>query len=125
MTGGLGLYRLVGRIAVPCSDTREWFEAYGLNRQVAETFIGGLRISTVFLAIDHNYSGQGDPLLFETMIFDDGKDGIDATYQTRCSTWGEAEAQHVAAEVVAMAWLAKARAALRSLNPQQRTDTPD
>ena len=49
--------------------------------------IGPLWVSTVFLGLDHRH---GDPLLFETMIFDGGKDD----YQVRTSTWGQAEAAH-------------------------------
>lgn len=49
----------------------------------------GIMVSTVFLGIDHQY-GEGEPLLFETMIF-----GInDNEYQERYSTWEEAEAGH-------------------------------
>src|SRR5215471_17514474 len=29
----------------------------------------GGRVSTVFLGLDHNYSGVGPPIVFETMIF--------------------------------------------------------
>jgi hypothetical protein len=29
----------------------------------------GLVISTVFLGLDHNFGGQGAPVLFETMVF--------------------------------------------------------
>ena len=59
------------------------------NRRVAEDIIDGVRISTVFLGIDHNF-GNGEPLLFETMIF--GGDNYD--YQERYATWTEAEAGH-------------------------------
>lgn len=30
---------------------------------------GTVRVSTVFLFIDHNFTGVGEPLLFETMVF--------------------------------------------------------
>lgn len=30
---------------------------------------GGVYVSTVFLGLDHNYSGGGPPVLWETMIF--------------------------------------------------------
>ena len=52
------------------------------NRRVAEDSIDGARISTVFLGIDHNF-GEGEPLLFETMI----SGGEHDTYVERCSTW--------------------------------------
>ena len=50
-------------------------------------------VSTVFLGLDHNFSRIGPPVLFETMVFADGTD-IDGI-QERCSTWDDAERQHV------------------------------
>jgi len=45
-----------------------WFE--NTDRSVAETQIGRkVRVSTVFLGIDHNFTGKGKPVLWETMIF--------------------------------------------------------
>lgn len=58
-----------------------WFETSGEKRRVANTEIGSVHISTVFLGLDHNY-GKGPPLLYETMIFGGEHDG----YQTRGST---------------------------------------
>jgi hypothetical protein len=71
-----------------------WFET--ADRTVAKDQIGDVRISTVFLGINHQW-GNGPPLIFETMIFEGPHDG----YQTRSSTWDEAEKQH--AEAVALA----------------------
>jgi hypothetical protein len=48
--------------------------------------------------------GKGDPLLFETMIFD----GNNEDYQTRCSTWAEAEQMHEVAVAHATALYAAA-----------------
>jgi len=59
---------------------------------VAESFIGDVRVSTTFLGLDHNFFGDGPPLLFETMIF--GADGKPWDYQERCTTWVQAEAMH-------------------------------
>ena len=64
-----------------------WFDK--ANRTVAKTDIGNVHISTVFLGIDYSF-GNGPPLLFETMIFGGKYD----EYQTRCSTWEEAETMH-------------------------------
>src|SRR5271170_408273 len=44
----------------------EWYESSGPARRVAVDRFGRVRISTVFLALDH---GAGTPLLYETMIF--------------------------------------------------------
>jgi hypothetical protein len=64
-----------------------WFET--ADRSVKLTIQERVRVSTVFLGLDHNFGG-GPPLLFETMTFIDGK-GDD---EVRYSTWDEAEAGH-------------------------------
>ena len=61
-------------------------------RRVGENIYGDTRVSTVFLCIDHNHTGIGPPLLFETMIFSDDKD-LDG-YCVRVSTWDEAVKSH-------------------------------
>jgi hypothetical protein len=63
-------------VAVP--DTLEGYEQLLAFRtrnfeetfRVALTPIGGGRVSTVFLSIDHNFSRVGKPVLWETMVFD-------------------------------------------------------
>lgn len=99
-------YILDGHTVVPCNDINVWGRCFGGDgRIVAKTEIGPLYISTVFLGLDHNFSylidGAGDhePLVFETMIFDDGDD----SYQTRCSTWEQAEEMHRVAVEIAIA----------------------
>lgn len=47
-------------------------------------------ISTVFLVIDHNYSPKGEPILFETMIFNNGQ----PESLNRYHTWNEALKGH-------------------------------
>lgn len=46
-----------------------WFEK--ANRTVARTHFSefDLKVSTVFLGLDHNYGPSGPPILFETMTF--------------------------------------------------------
>ena len=53
----------------------KWFET--ANRHLAKDQVGDVRISTVFLGMDHGYSygGQGNPILWETMIFGGEHDG--------------------------------------------------
>lgn len=70
-----------------------WME--NADRKVAADTIGDVRISTVFLGLDHSF-GEGPPLLFETLIFEGKHDGD----MWRCSTWAEAEKQH--ADAVAL-----------------------
>ena len=61
------------------------------RRRVATDMIGGVRISTVFLSIDHG-DGDGPPVLFETMVFGGQFDQDQARY----TTWAEAEIGHKA-----------------------------
>lgn len=86
---------LEGKTPVPADlmTWAKWFES--ADRHVAKDEIGDVWISTVFLGIDHQW-GDGPPLIFETMIFGGKHD----QYQTRASTWDEAEKQH--AEAVAL-----------------------
>lgn len=56
-------------------DLMEWGKWMQANkRHVADEKIRGSRVSTVFLALDHNW-GDGDPVLWETMVFDGDLDG--------------------------------------------------
>ena len=64
-----------------------WFEK--ADRHVAQKIQGDVRVSTVFLGLDHQW-GEGPPILFETMIFGGKHD----QYQKRYSTWNEAEQGH-------------------------------
>ena len=101
----LGRYILEGHRPVSCEDVFTWARWLdSADRHVALTVIGPLRVSTVFLGVDHSFGQGGAPLLFETMIFDGGKD----SYQERYSTWEEAERGHRAAVEIAQQQLAKA-----------------
>lgn len=83
-------YILYGKTPVPCDDVLEWGRQYEkTDRHVANDVVGNVRISTVFLGLDHSFGG-GVPLLFETMIFEGPHDG----YCERYSTWEQAEEGH-------------------------------
>lgn len=73
------------------TETLEWAKWFDkADRQVAHDDLpNGVRVSTVFLGIDHQF-GEGPPVLFETMIFGGEHDG----YQDRHCTWKEAESGH-------------------------------
>ena len=61
------------------------------NRVVRQTeFTNGEKLSTVFLMVDHGW-GEGDPILFETMLLGNNGDDI----LNRYCTWNEAEAGHI------------------------------
>lgn len=85
-------YILKDRKAVP-ADLMTWARMLesGESRNVANTMIGGIRVSTVFLGLDHSFGG-GPPLLFETMVFGGPLDQD----QDRYTTWEQAEAGHAA-----------------------------
>lgn len=66
------------------------------RRQVAETFVGDVRVSTVFLGIDHGFGMTDEPLVFETMAFKENRSSYDDLYCERYATWDEAIAGHEA-----------------------------
>lgn len=60
-------------------------------KQVAEDTVGRFYLSTVWLGLDHGF-GRGKPLIFETMIFDEG-DGPREEWDQDCVRYSsEAEA---------------------------------
>jgi hypothetical protein len=67
-----------------------WFA--GAARIVKQEQVGESWVSTVFLGLDHNFSGEGPPILWETMVFGEGNHEQECD---RCSgTWEQAEAMH-------------------------------
>jgi hypothetical protein len=90
-----GRYILIGQTPVLEPDLMTWaawMEAS--DRVVTQTELGASYVSTIFLGLDYRLGGDGAPVLFETMIFTDGRP---EDYCQRCSTWLEAEAQHARA----------------------------
>ena len=66
-------YKLVDGEPVPVADAREWGRWFATaDRRIACNFVGQFFVSTVFLGLNHRFSGLGRPLLYETMVFDDG-----------------------------------------------------
>lgn len=82
-------YILDGHQPVPEPDLltwATWFEE--ADRHVRDTKRDDVRVSTVFLGLDHGWDGRKE--LFETMVFVNGADqGCE-----RYATWDEAEAGH-------------------------------
>jgi len=75
-------YKLEGKEAVKCASLKEWAEWFEKsNRRVATVIKDGVRVSTVFLGLDHRY-GEGPPQLFETMIFGGEHDEFQERYET-------------------------------------------
>ena len=95
----LDLYILQGHEPVRVDDMDVWARSLAaMDRRVAYDEVGPLRVSTVFLGIDHRWGDEGPPLVFETMIF--GEDALHpwaSTYCMRGSTWTEALMMHARA----------------------------
>lgn len=90
-------YILDDKTPIECPDIIEWGKWFEkAERHVAKTEAGDVKVSTVFLGLDHSF-GEGPPLLFETMIF--GGDHDEEMW--RYSTWDEAEQGHESACKVA------------------------
>ena len=95
-------YVLDGHTPVPVDDGVEMVMQSSAARTqtpdpwlVARTHIFGKAISTVFIGV--STSLRGEPLVFETAIFD--KDDSVEIFG-RCSTWDQAEAQHEACVIM-------------------------
>ena len=73
----------------------EWFENH--DRIVRQDHVGDYFVSTVFLGLDHNWSQNGPPILWESMIFNSGviRTGDDIQ-QRRYTSYDDALAGHEA-----------------------------
>ena len=79
------------------ASIEEWDEWSKENqRHIDEAVKDGIRVSTIFLGLDHSFGG-GEPVLFETMIFG-GEHDQDLW---RYKTWEEAVDGHATARVIA------------------------
>ena len=91
-------------LVISCPDITKWIEwmressAAG-NYIVAEDEVGGFLVVTEFLGINHNATGAGPPLWFETLVFResaDGNLGVKIEFGTvRYSTLADATVGHV------------------------------
>lgn len=88
-------YILEGKRVIPV-DIEKWYSFFSIieNKIIKqETTKNGFWVSTVFLRVDHNYSGSGKPLLFETMVFNN-KESFEDLDIDRYSIYEEAEKGH-------------------------------
>lgn len=76
----------------------------------------GILVSTVWLGLNHNFSHEGPPIIFETMIFGGRFD--DGEWQTRCSTLEGALKMHEWACEVAFGWRSRWRELLWAWTPE-------
>ena len=78
---------------VPLMEWAEWIENHE-NKVIEQTDVkDGGRVSTVFLGLDHNFSEDGPPILFETMYFSDYPD-MAGEEMDRYTTIGNAKKGH-------------------------------
>lgn len=117
-------WTLNGRVPEPCLDPMRWAMSFeDGDRRVARTELmnGDVVVSTVFLGLDHNFMGDGPPILFETMVFGEehltkflGHERISREEMgcSRYSTYDEAEKGHAAhvAKLEKQIWLAHVHA---------------
>ena len=82
-------------VEVDSSTWGHWFDNFE-NRRVESTYLHEYHISTVFLGINHSYYDQGEPLVYETMVFNP-KGDCDESYICRYHTWNEALIGHAVA----------------------------
>jgi len=68
---------------------------------IARDMVGGNEVSTVWLGINHNFSDDGAPVIFETMVFPNEDWDGDELYMNRYSTEAEALEGHKEAIEVA------------------------
>lgn len=93
-----GLFYILDNLRQPirCDDAAVWGAWFHNidNRIVDRTVIGNVKVSTVFIGLDHRFNKRGPPILFETMLFGGKYDG---ELVDRYSSWSDAEAGHAMA----------------------------
>lgn len=94
-----------GKTPIATQDMVLWgqyMEANGWHIADTRDADKGIRVSTIFLGINHNLWGSGPPVLFETIVEKGGK----TEYMRRYTTWDQAERGHkVACGIAGIAWM--------------------
>lgn len=84
-----------------------WFENADNRRVALDALPNGVQVSTMFLGLDHSFTMQGPPVLWETMVHD----GKNWTEQHRYTSLQQAKDGHA---TVLLAEKLKMHAALKS-----------
>ena len=72
-------------------DIVDWYKRKNpLSTQLFKSNFGEVDVSTIFMAMDHSFGDDGEPILFETMVFGGEHDN----YQERYHTYDRAEEGH-------------------------------
>ena len=80
-------------LALKIDQAEQWGKFMDSERHVSDETINGVRISTVFLGIDHGFSLEGPPILWESMCFCNGHE-LDTTMMRCSGSREQAEAMH-------------------------------
>lgn len=81
-------YKLKNHEVVECSlrDWQFYFSddaAESADRRLVSAYtLGKITISTIFIGLDYNFTGNGPPLVFETRVFGGTRDGDIYRYAT-------------------------------------------
>lgn len=73
---------------------------YSISKHIRETIYNGIRVSTIFMALNHAH-GSEEPVLFESMVFYDNPSPEQASFQyydqfqTRYYTYNQAVDGHI------------------------------
>jgi hypothetical protein len=71
-------------------------EKYSITQHIRHTNYKGIRVSTIFMALDHSFN-EGPPVLFESMVFYKDKKQTKEyydQYQTRYTSYNDAIEGH-------------------------------
>jgi hypothetical protein len=83
-------YKLVNKVPVECS-LMDWVISFAKDKKVDYTELGLFKVSTIFIGTDHNFSGDGPPLLYETGVFDKNNNNV---YRKNYETLEQAKNGH-------------------------------
>jgi len=79
-------------VAVSIIEAAQWMEDNPTRKQIGFDLLkdkngNDVRVSTVFLGLDHSWLGYGKPVLWETMIFGGKHNGFQERYSSyeKCS----------------------------------------
>lgn len=82
-------YVLRGKEVVPIKDVIEWARSFERSKRIIQQDdLKYVQVSTVFLGLDYNWSDEGPPLVFESMVFPGERE------VQRYATWDEAYDGH-------------------------------
>ena len=82
----------------PCEDINKWSAwMSNANRTIIQTEREGILVSTVFLGVDYGIDSKENPIIFETMVFNDIENNFNESFCERTATIEEAKDVHIKA----------------------------